>query len=262
MKIGDGEEEKLLVRRIMAEDKEALIHLSREIYIYNNYNLDYVEKNFERWLASSNRHLLGLELNHKLIGFKSKTVIDEGQTIWEEALRIDKDYRGRGYFRAFGELERRDFPLPQSVKRIRQSKLCYSRDEVEELMKSKPKATLLAYRKSWYLRRGESLTQTIAEWMVTNHHVNSTSIHYVSADRLFELMQNHTHFDELVPNQLVISDWCGFDFTLRNLQMLEMGGFSLFVCSLISFLPSSSSSSSSSCTSSSFLIALWSSSIV
>ena len=248
------EKEEVIVRRICKKDKEELIKLSRGVYKFGNLKLDYLERNFERWIYSSNRHLFGLQLNGKLIGFKCKTLLDDNKTVWEEAYRIDEDYRGKGFFKLFSQLEKNIFQLPSSVIRKGLTKLAMNENEViKNQINLYPSSNFHEFRYCYLFVHVEKIYEKLEKMKIelnnnnkienndnaiNNNNLNNNNnnnnddkgeIEFVNAEKLYELVKGTKRFSSLIKNNTFISDWISYDFNLKNLIYLQSGALSLFV---------------------------------
>jgi hypothetical protein len=80
---------KIKIRRIEKKDKEKLKEISKGIY--NDFD-DFIE-NLEQRLEDKNCLMTGIEVNDELVGTVSRTLIDNGETLYGDNQRIQKEYR-------------------------------------------------------------------------------------------------------------------------------------------------------------------------
>eukprot|EP00906_Rhabdomonas_costata_P037929 RCo053526 len=96
-----GVAEEVVVRPVTLTDYAEVVHLSRGIYTHNGFCFDYVPSRFAYWMSSPVRFPVGLQVGSRLVGFACYTLMDDGDTLFSEALRIDPDYQKLGLEKAF-----------------------------------------------------------------------------------------------------------------------------------------------------------------
>ncbi len=82
---------KLVVRRARAEDREAIVAMSRGIW----GGSDYLPLVWDRWLADDKGLLLTATLDGRPVGMSKITILSPGE-VWLEGLRLHHDLQGRG----------------------------------------------------------------------------------------------------------------------------------------------------------------------
>jgi hypothetical protein len=90
---------RIIVRRVQdtERDRTDIRAMSKTVYVdpKTGLSLDYANQSLDAWLSpfTRTRNVLGLEVEGRLVGLVCETLIDEGRTLWSEALRIHPDYR-------------------------------------------------------------------------------------------------------------------------------------------------------------------------
>jgi hypothetical protein len=108
-----GKPAKLVVRRARAEDRDAILAMSRGIW----GGSDYLPLVWDRWLADEKGILLTATLDGTPVGMAKITVLAPGE-VWLEGLRLHPDLQGRGLTRQINRATFREVAKlrPRSVR--------------------------------------------------------------------------------------------------------------------------------------------------
>jgi GNAT superfamily N-acetyltransferase len=104
---------RLVVRKARAEDREAILAMSRGIW----GGSDYLPLVWDRWLADENGLLLTATLDGTPVGMSKITILSPGE-VWLEGLRLHPDLQGRGLTRQLNRVAFREVAKlrPRSVR--------------------------------------------------------------------------------------------------------------------------------------------------
>lgn len=108
-----AEPTKLAVRRARAEDRDAILAMSRGIW----GGSDYLPLVWDRWLADDKGLLLTATLDGRPVGMSKITLLSPGE-VWLEGLRLHPDLQGRGLTRQINRVAFREVMKlrPRSVR--------------------------------------------------------------------------------------------------------------------------------------------------
>jgi len=98
-----AEPAKLVVRRARAEDRDAILAMSRGIW----GGSDYLPLVWDRWLADDKGVLLTAALDGRPVGMAKITVLSPGE-VWLEGLRLHPDLQGLGLTRQINDVTFRE----------------------------------------------------------------------------------------------------------------------------------------------------------
>ncbi|KAJ0006487.1 hypothetical protein NQD34_013760 [Periophthalmus magnuspinnatus] len=201
------------------EDFEDIMAMSQDIY----GGLDYLPTRYTSWLQETNRIVI-LALKHgKVIGLESVCVIDEGETVLVEGLRVAPQERGKGVagvlLRFCSELVKSRFPEVKVTRLTRDDQLG-PKDYQKYRIITKQGILLVRFR-------AEELKQRLSELGVGEdlHYpmINSSQragplrLDHPTIQRLFlgtDLMQ------PILPNATIIQDWQPFKLLSSNMAIL------------------------------------------
>ncbi|XP_078792850.1 histidine N-acetyltransferase isoform X1 [Oryzias latipes] len=201
------------------EDFDEIMGMSKDIY----GGLDYLPTRYTSWMQESNRTVILARKEGKVIALESVVVIDDGETMLVEGLRVAPQERGKGVagvlLRFCSELIKAKYPDVKVCRLTRDDQL---RPKDFEKYRIITKQGILLVR-----FRAEELKLRLSElglsggihsslWPTTSNagpvHLNHTTV-----DQLYlttDLMKG------LLPNGTIIQDWQPFKILRSNLDIL------------------------------------------
>ncbi|XP_077445855.1 histidine N-acetyltransferase [Stigmatopora argus] len=195
------------------EDFEDIMAISQDIY----GGLDYLPTRYSSWLQESNRTVILARKQGKVIALESVCLIDEGQTMLVEGLRVAPQERGKGVagvlLRFCAELVKAKHPEVK-VSRLTRDDQLGSKDFLKYRVITKQGILLVRFRSEDLKRRlsdlggGEPRPES-APFPVRLDHA--------AVRRLFltgDLMRG------VLPNGTIIQDWQPFKPVPGNLDIL------------------------------------------
>ncbi|XP_034020013.1 histidine N-acetyltransferase isoform X2 [Thalassophryne amazonica] len=203
------------------EDFDEIMAMSQDIY----GGLDYLPTRYTTWLQETNRTVILARKQGKVIALESVCVIDDGETMLVEGLRVAPQERGKGIasvlLRFCSELVRSKYPEVKVTRLTRDDQLG-PKDFQKYRVITKQGILLVRFRaEDLKLRLSElGVNGDIRATLLTTHsssntppvRLDPTSIHrlYVTTD----LMQG------VLPNATIIQDWQPFKPLSSNMTIL------------------------------------------
>ncbi|XP_041840798.1 histidine N-acetyltransferase [Melanotaenia boesemani] len=198
------------------EDFDEIMSMSQDIY----GGLDYLPTRYSSWLQDTNRTVILARKQGKVIALESVCVIDDGETMLVEGLRVAPQERGKGVagvlLRFCSELVKSKYPEVK-VSRLTRDDQMGPKDFQKYRLITKQGILLVRFRaEDLKLRLSEfSLSRDIYSSLSSNHspvRLDDSSITqlYLTTD----LMQG------VLPNSTIIQDWQPFKLLASNIAIL------------------------------------------
>lgn len=205
--------------------------ISKGVYSFNGHSLDYLPQMFLHWGASSNRYVIGLYVNDKLVAAKCISVFDFGKTSYHQALRVSSDQRNQRYTPTLMELSK---PIAQSVnskypiqrERFAKRSLDDDIDKFVNVEKSRNNELLCLLTTCIGF-----LNQTIIDKFLSISSDNEKcEISIISSKEAWKIAQEKP---QLFPSNSIFTDWDAHELSYENFLILETGGDGQFVLILL-----------------------------
>ncbi|XP_038128785.1 histidine N-acetyltransferase [Cyprinodon tularosa] len=201
------------------EDFDEIMAMSQDIY----GGLDYLPTRYTSWLQETNRLVILARKEGKVIALESACVIDDGETLLVEGLRVAPQERGKGVagvlLRFCSELIKSKYP-DVKVSRLTRDDQLGPKDFEKYRIITKQGILLVRFRaEELKLHLGQMMqTEGVRSSVSTRQappppvRLDQTAIHqlYLST----ELMQR------VLPNATIIQDWQPFKLLPSNLAIL------------------------------------------
>ncbi|XP_061566030.1 histidine N-acetyltransferase isoform X2 [Cololabis saira] len=195
------------------DDYDDIMAMSQDIY----GGLDYIPTRYTSWLQEANRTVILARKQGKVIALESVCVIDGGDTMLVEGLRVAPQERGKGVagvlLRFCSELVKSKYPGVKVTRLTRDDQLG-PKDFQKYRVITKQGILLVRFR-------AEELKQQLSELSLTGGlHPSSPSpvrLDQTTIKRLYlttDLMQG------VLPNATIIQDWQPFKLLPSNMAIL------------------------------------------
>uniref|UniRef100_A0A672IC48 Histidine N-acetyltransferase n=2 Tax=Salarias fasciatus TaxID=181472 RepID=A0A672IC48_SALFA len=193
------------------EDFDEIMAMSQDIY----GGLDYLPTRYTSWLQETNRTVILARKQGKVIALESVCVIDDGETMLVEGLRVAPQERGKGVagvlLRFCSELVKSKYPEVKVTRLTRDDQLG-PKDFQKYRIITKQGILLVRFRAEDVKLR---LSELQPSFPVSNRspvHLDHPAIHrlYLTTD----LMRG------VLPNATIIQDWQPFKPSLSNMAIL------------------------------------------
>ncbi|XP_072232785.1 histidine N-acetyltransferase isoform X2 [Leuresthes tenuis] len=201
------------------EDFDEIMSMSQDIY----GGLDYLPTRYTSWLQDTNRTVILARKQGKVIALESVCVIDNGETMLVEGLRVAPQERGKGVagvlLRFCAELVKSKYPEVK-VNRLTRDDQLGPKDFQKYRIITKQGILLLRFR-------AEELKQRLSEFNSSGgiHSSQSTSSSNLSPVRLDDTTINQLYLatdlmQGVLPNATIIQDWQPFKPLPSNIAIL------------------------------------------
>ncbi|XP_008433214.1 histidine N-acetyltransferase isoform X1 [Poecilia reticulata] len=198
------------------EDFDEIMAMSKDIY----GGLDYLPTRYTSWLQESNRTVILARKEGKVIALESACVIDDGETMLVEGLRVAPQERGKGVagvlLRFCSELVKSKYPDVKVTRLTRDDQLGPKDFEKYRII-TKQGILLVRFRaEELKLRLREIIPSAdIHSSQLPGPppvHLDQTSIHqlYLTTDLMHDVL----------PNATIIQDWQPFKLLPSNIEIL------------------------------------------
>ncbi|CAN9509758.1 unnamed protein product [Ophioblennius macclurei] len=193
------------------EDFDEIMAMSQDIY----GGLDYLPTRYTSWLQETNRTVILARKQGKVIALESVCVIDDGETMLVEGLRVAPQERGKGVagvlLRFCSELVKSKYPEVKVTRLTRDDQLG-PKDFQKYRLITKQAILLVRFRAEDVKLR---LSELQPSFPTSNHspvHLDHSAVHhlYLTTD----LMRS------VLPNATIIQDWQPFKLSLSNMAIL------------------------------------------
>ncbi|XP_023279650.1 probable N-acetyltransferase 16 [Seriola lalandi dorsalis] len=201
------------------EDFDEIMAMSQDIY----GGLDYLPTRYTNWLQETNRTVILARKQGKVIALESVCVIDGGETMLVEGLRVAPQERGKGVagvlLRFCSELVKSKFPEVK-VTRLTRDDVLGPKDFQKYRIITKQGILLVRFRaEDLKLRLSELGLGGDIQSSVSTPSSNSTPVRldHTAIHRLYlttDLMQG------VLPNSTIIQDWQPFKPLPSNMTIL------------------------------------------
>ncbi|KAI3376694.1 hypothetical protein L3Q82_017121 [Scortum barcoo] len=209
------------------EDFDEIMAMSQDIY----GGLDYLPTRYTSWLQETNRTVILARKQGKVIALESACVIDDGETMLVEGLRVAPQERGKGVagvlLRFCSELVKSKYPEVK-VSRLTRDDQLGSKDFQKYRLITKQLTQWLSLQGILLVRfRAEDLKLHLSELglggdiqsSLSNSSSNLPPVHldHTAIQRLYlttDLMQG------VLPNATIIQDWQPFKLLPSNMAIL------------------------------------------
>ncbi|XP_014841562.1 PREDICTED: probable N-acetyltransferase 16 isoform X1 [Poecilia mexicana] len=198
------------------EDFDEIMAMSKDIY----GGLDYLPTRYTSWLQESNRTVILARKEGKVIALESACVIDDGETMLVEGLRVAPQERGKGVagvlLRFCSELVKSKYPDVKVTRLTRDDQLGPKDFEKYRII-TKQGILLVRFRaEELKLRLREIIPRADVHSSQQPGpppvHLDQTSIHqlYLTTDLMHDVL----------PNATIIQDWQPFKLLPSNIAIL------------------------------------------
>ncbi|XP_077598592.1 histidine N-acetyltransferase [Stigmatopora nigra] len=191
------------------EDFEDIMAISQDIY----GGLDYLPTRYSSWLQETNRTVILARKQGKVIALESVCLIDEGQTMLVEGLRVAPQERGKGVagvlLRFCAELVKAKHPEVK-VSRLTRDDQLGSKDFQKYRVITKQGILLVRFRAEDLKRRLSDLGGVEP----------SSPVRLDQHDAVRRLFLNGDLMQGVLPNNTIIQDWQPFKPMPCNLDIL------------------------------------------
>jgi len=216
----DNQGREVIGRYVAKEDQEAIDEMSYSLFMGpKGIGYDYLPTYFPRWCQASNRQMVGVELDGKLISFQCFTALDNGKTKFSEGLRLHHTFRNQGLNYIQREVNVLLYQPPDAFIRTRtargQEKLG-SLADVKEYVKTRPKTFLLDLRHIFCM----STAPSTLSYFNVNHLDLQESVASASPVEVYKFIEANP---SLFPFKGVCLDWVFYDATLELLEAIHRG---------------------------------------
>ncbi|XP_059210568.1 histidine N-acetyltransferase isoform X1 [Centropristis striata] len=199
------------------EDFDDIMAMSQDIY----GGLDYLPTRYTNWLQESNRTVILARKQGKVIALESVVVIDDGETMLVEGLRVAPQERGKGVagvlLRFCSELVKSKFPEVKVTRLTRDDQLG-PKDFQKYRLITKQGILLVRFRaEDLKLRLSELGLDADIQSSFSTSSNPPVRLDHTAVRRLYltnDLLQ------EVLPNSTIIQDWQPFKPLPSNMAIL------------------------------------------
>ncbi|XP_076828963.1 histidine N-acetyltransferase [Brachyhypopomus gauderio] len=199
------------------EDFDDIMAMSQDIY----GGLDYLPSRFQAWLQETNRTVILARKQDKVIALESVCVIDDGETMLVEGLRVAPQERGKGVagvlLRFCSQLVKAKYPEVK-VSRLTRDDQLGAKDFQKYRLITKQGILLVRFcAEDLKLRFAElGLNMGTAGDSVPP---SSTPVRLEPAEVL-QIFLNHGMMQDILPNGTIVQDWQPFKPLPSNMAIL------------------------------------------
>ncbi|XP_004574855.1 histidine N-acetyltransferase [Maylandia zebra] len=201
------------------EDFDEIMAMSQDIY----GGLDYLPTRYTSWLQDTNRTVILARKHGKVIALESVCVIDEGETMLVEGLRVAPQERGKGVagvlLRFCAELVKSRYPEVKVCRLTRDDKLGPKDFEKYRII-TKQGILLMRFR-------AEDLKLHLSEFGLEGDNESTLSTFcsspppvHLDHTAIQQLYLNSDLMHGVLPNATIIQDWQPFKLLPSNMAIL------------------------------------------
>ncbi|XP_061092856.1 histidine N-acetyltransferase [Conger conger] len=197
------------------EDFDDIMAMSQDIY----GGLDYLPTRYQAWLQETNRTVILARKQGKVIALESVCVIDDGETVLVEGLRVAPQERGKGVagvlLRFCSQLVKSKFPDVKVTRLTRDDKLG-PKDFQKYRIITKQGILLVRFR-------AEDVKLRLSDLGPDAGLPPSQSLPPVRLDptEVHQLFLNPALMREVLPNATIVQDWQPFKPLSSNMAILQ-----------------------------------------
>ncbi|KAL4631391.1 putative N-acetyltransferase 16 [Arapaima gigas] len=191
------------------EDFEEIMAMSQDIY----GGLDYLPTRYSTWLQEPHRMVILARKQGKVIALESVCVIDDGETVLVEGLRVAPQERGKGVagvlLRFCSQLVKARFPKVK-VSRLTRDDQLGPKDFQKYRLITKQGILLVRFR-------AEDMKLCLAELSISENAAEAALLDPNDAHRLF---LSSVVMRDVLPNATIVQDWQPFKPLASNMAIL------------------------------------------
>ncbi|XP_039605865.1 histidine N-acetyltransferase-like [Polypterus senegalus] len=197
------------------DDFEEIMSISKDIY----GGLDYLPSRFQSWLKDQNRTIILARKEGKVIALESVCIIDEGETVLVEGLRVAPGERGKGVARVLlkfcSQYIKSKYPEVKVTRLTRDDKLG-PRDFQKYRLITKQGILLMRFCAEDLKQR---LQQILSGLIEMDAKLNSPPV-LLDPNEVHRIFLNKTVINEVLANKTIVQDWQPFKPIHSNLEIL------------------------------------------
>ncbi|XP_006009593.1 histidine N-acetyltransferase [Latimeria chalumnae] len=195
-------------------DFEEIMSISKDVY----GGLDYLPARYQTWIHQPNRTVMLAKKDGKVIALQSVYIIDEGETVLVEGLRVAPTERGKGVAgiiqKYCTEFVKKKYPDVKVIRLTRDDKLG-PKDFKKYRLLSKQGILLVRFN-------AEELCSRLGDIVAQMKAAGTDMRPYVVLDQneVQDVVLNNEILHEVLPNKTIIQDWQPFKPLQSNMQLL------------------------------------------
>ncbi|KAK7176632.1 hypothetical protein R3I93_000764 [Phoxinus phoxinus] len=199
------------------EDFDDIMAMSKDIY----GGLDYLPSRYQAWLQETNRTVILARKQGKVIALESACVIDDGETMLVEGLRVAPQERGKGVagvlLRFCSQLVKSKFP-DVKVSRLTRDDQLGPKDFQKYRLITKQGILLVRFRAEDLKLRLADLGPNIT---ISGESLSTTNIPVrLEPAEVHQLFLSDVLMQGVLPNATIVQDWQPFKPLSSNMDIL------------------------------------------